>query len=138
MTKKQFSELTPQGQKARLTKYAKEREARGTTETLARLVRPATIKDIKGDNKMAIFRFAAYDKAEEKTKFFTASAFIANGKDKLQAFYESLSKGQLVAVEYKENNGYNNIYNLIDRSNADNRKKAAVADQAEAELELDA
>jgi hypothetical protein len=123
MAKKKFNELTEKGQNQRLTKYQKERESRGTQETLARLVKPANIKPIKGDNKLAIFRFAAYDKTTEETNFFTASAFIAKGKDKLEEFYASLAKGQLVAVEYKENNGYMNIYNLMDRSYADSRKK---------------
>lgn len=120
---KKFNELTAKGQKQRLAKYQKEREARGTEETLARLVRPATIKPIKGDNKLAVLRFAAYDKEKEETKFFSASAFIAKGKDALEEFYAGLSKGQLVAVEYKQNDGYNNIYNLMDRSYADPRKK---------------
>ncbi|MGX1195872.1 hypothetical protein [Metabacillus sp. SLBN-84] len=120
---KKFNELTEKGQKQRLAKYQKEREARGTQETLARLVKPATIKEISGENKLAIFRFAAYDKATDETKFFTASAFIAKGKEKLEEYYMSLTKGQLVAVEYKENNGYTNIYNLMDRSYADSRKK---------------
>ncbi|MGX1266768.1 hypothetical protein RKD55_004712 [Rossellomorea marisflavi] len=124
MAKKRFNELTEQGQKQRLAKYQKEREARGTEETLARLVKPANIKPIKGDNKLAIFRLAAYNKDTEETKFFTASAFIAKGKDSLEKFYASLAKGQLVAVEFKENNGYTNIYNLMDRSYADTRKKS--------------
>lgn len=123
MAKKKFNELTEKGQQQRLAKYQKERESRGTQETLARLVKPANIKDIKGDNKLAVFRFAAYDKEKDDTDFFTASAFIAKGKDKLEEFYANLAKGQLVAVEYKENNGYTNIYNLMDHSYADSRKK---------------
>ncbi|WP_110114492.1 hypothetical protein [Bacillus sp. CGMCC 1.16541] len=118
MAKKKFEELTEKGQQQRLAKYQKEREARGIEETLARLVKPANIKPIKGNNKLAIFRLAAYNKDTEETKFFTASAFIAKGKDKLEEFYASLAKGQLVAVEFKENNGYTNIYNLMDRSYA--------------------
>lgn len=122
MAKKSFKELTPKGQAQRLAKYEKERQARGTTEALVRLVKPAVIKTIKGDNKMAIFRFAAYDKEAQETKFFTASAFIENGKTALESFYAGLTKGQLVAVEYKESNGYKNIYNLMDRAYADKRK----------------
>jgi hypothetical protein len=139
MAKKKFNELTEKGQKQRLSKYQKEREARGTEETLARLVRPASIKPIKGDNKLAVFRFAAYSKETEETKFFTASAFIAKGKDKLEEFYASLAKGQLVAVEYKENNGYTNIYNLMDRSYADarNQSSAGAVDQEQPEEELE-
>ncbi|WP_078598367.1 hypothetical protein [Evansella clarkii] len=140
MAKKAFNELTEKGQKQRLNKYQKEREARGTQETLARLVKPANIKTISGDNKLAVFRFAAYDKESDETRFFTASAFIKKGKDKLEEFYANLSKGQLVAVEYKENNGYTNIYNLMDRSYADNRNnsgaEASAQEEAEAELEV--
>ncbi|MCR6108714.1 hypothetical protein HXA34_20670 [Salipaludibacillus agaradhaerens] len=140
MAKKSFNELTEKGQKQRLTKYQKEREARGTQETLARLVKPATIKDIKGENKLAVFRFAAYDKDSEETRFFTASAFIAKGKEKLEEFYANLTKGQLVAVEYKENNGYTNVYNLMDRSYADKSSKGNTGTSAqpepEAELEV--
>ena len=144
MTKKKFNELTEKGQTQRLNKYQKEREARGTQEALVRLVKPATIKDIKDDNKLAVFRFAAYDKALNDTKFFTASAFIKKGKDQLEAFYASLAKGQLVSVEFKENNGYMNIYNLMDRSYADTRNKSGAAEskpenqteQQEMELEV--
>ena len=135
---KKFNELTEKGQKQRLNKYEKEREARGTKETLARLVKPATIKPVKGDNKIAVFRFAAYDKASGETKFFTASAFIKKGKDALEAFYASLAKGQLVSVEYKENNGYTNIYNLMDRSYADKRTSSASDEpQSTADMELE-
>lgn len=138
MTKKSFKDLTPQGQKKRLDKYEQERQARGTTEALVRLVKPAVIKTIKDDNKMAIFRFAAYDKEAQETKFFTASAFIEKGKTALESFYAGLSKGQLVAVEYKESNGYKNIYNLMDRSYADTRKQNASTNEAvnEAQTEV--
>lgn len=139
MAKKKFSELTEKGQKQRLNKYQKERQARGTEESLVRLVKQANIKPIKGGNKMAVFRFAAYDKESKETKFFTASAFIAKGKDKLEEFYANLTKGQLVSVEYKVNNGYRNIYNLMDRSYADNRNKsgASASTQEEVEPELE-
>jgi len=133
MSKKAFSELTEQGKKRRLNQYAKERAERGTTQVLARLVKPATIKTIAGDNKLAVFRFASYDKEAEKTNFFTASAFIKKGKDALENFYASLQKGQLVSVEYKVNNGYTNIYNLMDRSYADNAKKANATTDVDAE-----
>lgn len=128
--KKAFSELTEQGKKARLKKYEEERAARGTQESLVRLVQPATFKDIKGDAKLAVFRFAMFNKEAKKTEFFTASAYVAKEKvgGKLEAFYASLEKGQLVAVEWKENNGYNNIYDIIDRSSSDNRKKPAKAE----------
>ena len=123
MVKKAFNELTEQGQKKRLAKYEQERAARGTTEALVRLVKPATIKTIKDDNKMAILRFAEYNKETQETKFFTANAFIEKGKEKLEAFYAGLTKGQLLSLEYKVNNGYTNVYNLMDRSYADTRRK---------------
>ena len=135
--KKPFSELTKQGQTRRLNEYAKEREARGTVETLARLVKPATFKEIKDGAQLAIFRLAI-NKKEAKTEFMTATAYVAKGKDAYMSFLESLEKGQLVSVEYKSVNGYNNIYNIIDRSSAD---KKAKADKAEAvnvqDVELD-
>lgn len=139
---KKFNELTEKGQKQRLAKYQKEREARGTEETLARLVRPATIKPIKGDNKLAVFRFAAYNNESKDTKFFTATAFIAKGKEALESFYTGLTKGQLVSVEYKETENYTNIYNLMDRSSADNKnesntdKPAKEQDISQMELEV--
>lgn len=132
---KKFNELTETGKKQRLAKYEKEREARGTTEVLARLVRPAKIKEISGDNKLAIFRFATYDKDAKETKFFNATAFIKKGKDALENFYASLEKGQLVSVEYKANGDYNNIYNLMDRSYADKRKKSDTNANASVEQE---
>lgn len=135
MTKKQFNELTPKGQKARLTKYANERAARGTEEVLARLVKPATIKTIKDDNQLAVFRLAVYNKESQKTEFFTASAFIEKGKDALRNFYASLAKGQLVSVEYKQSNGYTNIYNMMKRDSKKSSAKAEVAEQQEMELE---
>ena len=120
---KPFKELTPQGQTRRLNKYRKEYEERGTTQTLARIAVPVRIKEIKDDNKLAVIRVAIYDKETKETAFKTMTAFIKKGKDALENFYASLQVGQLVSVEYKTSNGYNNIYNLMDRSYADNRKK---------------
>ncbi|AST96198.1 hypothetical protein BC8716_09670 [Shouchella clausii] len=59
------------------------------------------------------------------------SLFIKN-KDKLEELYASLQKGQLISVEHKENNGYTNIYGLMDRSYADRRKSAQRGQEAEA------
>lgn len=132
---KKFNELTPQGQTRRLNKYEKERQERGTTEMLVNIVKPAKIKEIKDGNKIAIFRLAAYDKEAKETKFFTANAFIKAGKDALEKYYASLAKGQLCAVEYKTNDqGYNNIYKLMDRSYA--QKKNQAETPADADLDL--
>lgn len=130
MTKKNFNELTEQGKKARLTKYAKERAERGTVDMLARLVKPANIKEIANDNEMAVFRLAVYNKETGKTDFITASAFIKKGKDKLKDYYTSLETGQLVSVEIKESNGYKNIYNMMSR---ETKKKTKAADAAPAQ-----
>lgn len=124
MAKKTFNELTPQGQTRRLNQYKKEHEARGTTQALVRAVAPATFKDIAGGNKLAVFRFAEYNKETKEPKFFTATAFIKAGKESLEKWYASVEKGQLLSVEYKQNGEYTNIYNLIDRSYADKRRKA--------------
>lgn len=127
MTKKAFKELTPQGQKKRLAKYAAEREARGTVDMLVRLVKPAKIKEIADGNEMAIFRLAFYNKEKGKTEFFTASAFIKKDKTALKNYYASLKTGQLVSVEIKESNGYKNIYDMISREEKKKTKSANTA-----------
>lgn len=132
-----FNELkTETGKQKRLDRYAKEREERGTVECLARLVRPAKIKEIKDGNRQASVRLAIYNKEKKDSDFITASKFIEKGKDALEEFYASLTKGQLVSVEYKQTNGYNNIYSMMDRSYADNRKSKKVeVKQEEPDLE---
>lgn len=124
--KKPFAELTKQGQKARLTKYAKEVEARGTVRVLARLVKDPNIVDIKGEAKSAFFRFATFNKETQKTEYFNASRYIQKDKvgQPFETFLSNLKKGQLVDVEYKVNGKYNDIYDLIDRSAADAKRKA--------------
>lgn len=131
--KKAFNELTPQGQKKRLAKYAEERKARGTVDMLARLVKPAKIKEIADGNEMAIFRLAVYNKEKGKTDFITASAFIAKDKTALKNYYTSLKKGQLVSVEIKEKDGYKNIYTMMTREAKKNSKPAEAASQKQAD-----
>lgn len=139
MAKKSFSELTERGQKQRLAKYEAERAQRGTQEALVRLVRPASFKDLKDGNRLAVFRLAKFDKVDNETKFFTATAFIKKGKEALEAWYASLPKGALVSVEFKENNGYTNIWSMIDRQYADTRSnKNGSQIQMEEEQELEA
>lgn len=77
--------------------YEAQREARGTKQNLARLVKPAHIVDLANGDKSARFRLAI------NNEFYTASAYIKAGKDALEQFYAGLEKGQLVSVEYKEN-----------------------------------
>ncbi|MBD7970298.1 hypothetical protein [Paenibacillus gallinarum] len=136
---KKYQDLTPAGQKKRLAKYEKEHEANGTKETTARLVQQAVIKEIKDGNKQAIFRFALHEKGAEKPRFETMKAFIAKGKDSLEEFYRSLTPQHLLSVTYKESNGYKNVWNLMDRTEAykaNKANKANMVDNAEVQGEL--
>lgn len=121
-TKKSFNELTKSGQAARLKKYEKERAERGTTQVLGRLVKDLapSIKPVKDGAKSAFMRLAVYDVEAKTTSFMNVSAYIAADKvgGKLEEFYSSLNKGDLVSVEYKENNGFNNAYSIILRKKA--------------------
>lgn len=121
---KKYQDLTPAGQKKRLAKYEKEREANGTKETTARLVREAVIKDIKDGNKQAIFDLALHEKGAEQPRFVTMRAFIAKGKDTLEEFYRNLTPKHLLSVTYREINGYNNVWNMMDRTEAYKANKA--------------
>lgn len=115
--KKEFNQLTDQGQKARLNKYEEERAERGTVQVLGRLVRdlaPA-IKDIDGGAKSAYMRLAVWNAETETTDFMTISAYIAADKvgGELEAFYANLKKGDLLSVEYKENGEFKNAYGVF-------------------------
>lgn len=113
---KQFKELTAQGQKARLTKYAKQRAEYGAEQCLATLTRPVSIKTNKdGVSKRASFHFAIYDKETKTTKFQLASAYIAEGKDALENFYAGLAKGDLVSIEYKMQGNFMKLYSVMKR-----------------------
>lgn len=73
---------------------------------------------------------------DEDTEFLTMTQYVAKDKigQKFHQFLESLTVGQLVSIEFKPNvidnedgtqRVYNNVYRLMDRSYADNRKKAS-------------
>lgn len=144
MTKKPFNELTKAGQTRRLNKYEAERKARGTEEVLARMVWDAPrIKEISGGNKLAILRLAIYDKESGETAFKNFNAFIAKDKtieakgDKsLEAFYASIEKGELLSVEYKVNGNFNNVWNIMSRKEADERRRQEMADAQASEPEV--
>lgn len=123
MTRKPYSQLTHQEKKERLAFYEKQQKSRGTTETLARIIEQPIIRDIKNGNKQALIKLALYDKESKNTKPVTASAFIEQGKNHLELFYSKLQPEQLVSVELKENNGYLNIYRMMNRDYADPRKQ---------------
>lgn len=123
--KKDFNELTDQGQKARLQKYEDERAERGTVQVLGRLVSDLepNIKEISDGAKSAYLRLAVWNKDTEETEFMTISAYIAPDKvgGELEQFYAGLNKGDLLSVEYKENKGYKNAYGIFLRKR--NRSK---------------
>lgn len=109
--KKSFNELSPSGQKSRLKKYEEERKEKGTLEAIGRLSRKPVIKANPNSNdKHAYFSLAIYNEETEKMEYPLFSAFIAEGKDALENFYETLPKGQLLKVEYKKNGQYNNVW----------------------------
>lgn len=117
--KKEFNQLTDSGQKARLDKYEQEREERGTTQVLGRLVRDLapSIKEIDGGAKAAYMRLAVYNTETEKTEFMTISAYIAPEKvgGDLEKYYASLKKGTLLSVEFKQNGEFKNAYGVFVR-----------------------
>lgn len=130
--------LSETEKKARRDMYAAQRKERGTKEELVRLAELPKIRNIKGDNKMAVFRLVI-NKEDADPVFFTASAFIKKGKDSLEAFYRSLKVGQLVSVEYViSKEGYTNIYNLMDRSKHDTHNIAHAEVKAEPAFDMDA
>lgn len=115
--KRDFNELSDSGQKARLRKYEEERAELGTTRVIGRLASDVSVKEIAGGAKNAYLTVAVYNKDTEKTDFTTVSAYIAPEKvgSALEEFYNSLKKGQLVSVEYKENGNYKNAYGVFKR-----------------------
>ena len=115
-----FNELkTERGQANRLAKYAKQDAELGTVTKLARLVKPAKINTLANGAKQAIIRLAIYDNETKETTYDNFFAYIAEGKDALEQFYAGLPKGQLVSCQYKENNGFKNIYTLMIRNVAE-------------------
>lgn len=132
---KPFSQLSESGKKARLAKYEKERQARGTREALVRAVKPMKFKALKNGDTLGVLRVAEYDKETNETKFYNVNAYIKTGKTALKSFYESIQKGQLLSIEMKENEGYINAYQIIDRSYADKRKTTQTNVGAEIDAE---
>ena len=126
-----FNELKRESDKIkRLQKYADADAELGTKTVLARVVKSAKIKDLANGSKQAIIRVAIYDAATKETEFVNMFAYIAEGKNTLENFYAGLTKGQLVSVQFKINNGFHNVYTMMDRSQADK----TVEVEAEAEL----
>lgn len=120
--KKEFTELTAGGQKARLRTYEKERAERGTEQVLGRLVRDLapSIKEIKDGAKSAYMRVAVWNAETKETDFMVISAYIAPDKvgTDYEAFYASLEKGDLVSIEFKQNGEYKNAYSVFLREKA--------------------
>lgn len=135
--KKAFKDLTPQGQKKRLEKYAAERAERGTTDHFCRIVQPATVKEQANGDKRVVFRFAEYDKEKGESVFYNASAYVKAEKKELLDYYMSLKKGDTVSVEIKVSKGWKNIYNMMSRQVSKKSKPAAAAPAVQEELALE-
>lgn len=134
MTNKPFNQLTEEQKAERLAQYEAQRKERGTKQELGRLATAPTFKTNNNGSLTATFRFAI-NKVDEDTEFLTMTQYIAKDKigQKFHQFLESLTVGQLVSIEWKPNvlenedgtqRVYNNVYRLMDRSYADNRKKS--------------
>lgn len=122
---------TPEQYAAELAKYGRE-------ERLARVVRPATFKEInEGENKgskMIYLNLAFYDTKTKKTEFHLASYFLRADKvgTPLEAYYAGLEKGQLLSVQFKINGKYMNIFQTFPRTAK--KGKTAVAEAAPVEV----
>lgn len=113
---KKFNELTKSGQRARLQKYEKERQERGTTQVLARLAQPVKFKECKNGALNAFLRLAINEKGKE-TEFITVSHYVKPEKinQPLHNWLKDIKVGQLLSVEYKEANGWKNAYTIMER-----------------------
>lgn len=112
---KAFNELTERGQKARLTKYDKERQAQSEKygvkieNALFRIVRPAKITNLHASEKvsdgamLASIRVVTNDPETKKPVFSTATAYIQKNQTGLLDYYKSLAKGQLVSMDFVRN-----------------------------------
>ena len=128
---KSFNTLTETEKAERLAAYAAQDAALGTVTKLARLVKPAKINTLTNGAKQAIVRLAIYDNETKETTYDNFFAYIAEGKESLEQFYAGLNKGQLVSCQYKENNGFKNIYTLMIRNVAEKVAVETVAADAD-------
>lgn len=121
---KKFAELkTDKAKQARLDKYAKEREARGTKEQLCRLVAKPIVKETSdGNYSVALRLWLRYNKETKKNEYQWANAYVLKSQEALLGFYKGLKPGTVLAVEYFMKNGFMNIYSAFERST----KKAKV------------
>lgn len=117
-----FKTLSEEEQAKRLAKYEKERESRQTNEMFGRLVREPHFKPTRNGDEQAIFRLAVYDHKKDETTYHTFSAFVRRDKTELRKFYSSLKRGDGVAIEYKVNNGYNNVWKVMLRKKASKKE----------------
>lgn len=129
--RKDYADLSVSGKRARDNKYEAKRQELGVTNVLANLVKDPVIRDNKDGSKSAYVTLAVNVKGE-KTQFFDASAYIAEGKDSLLNFYSnSLKKGHLVSVDYKVSGKFTNIYELMSREEAYRANQAEKAQEQE-------
>jgi len=139
MSKKAFAELTESGKAKRLAGYEKQKRALEAAyeekhgksielhDTLANLVRPATIKENSNGSKTAILRLAIYDAEAKKTEFKTGTIYIAPEKvgEKFEGFISGLEKGALLSVRYYVNDhGNMNIWSVFKRERPAKKEEA--------------
>lgn len=101
-----------------MTNYKSKQEVtlknnRKTIMALGRIAKPVEFLQNNDGSKIALVQ------VKHDSEIIEASAYIRTGQDPLKDFYASLVKGQLVAIEYENNNNQNNIWNVFDRSYAD-------------------
>lgn len=115
---KKFAELkTDKAKQARLDKYAKEREARGTKEQLCRLVAKPIVKETSdGNYSVALRLWLRYNKETKKNEYQWANAYVLKSQEGLLGFYKGLKPGTVLAVEYFMKNDFMNIYSAFERS----------------------
>lgn len=123
-----FKNLTEKEQQEKLKQYEAQRKSRQTSEMFGRLVRTPHFKPTANGDEQAIFRLAVYDHKTGKTDYHTFSAFVRKEKSDLRAFYASLQRGDSVAIEYKINGGYNNVWKLMLRKKAEKRMNVSEND----------
>lgn len=114
--KKAFNELTEKGKQARLAKYEKERQERGTSKMFAQ-VWATKIVDVENGNGAHRALVLLSEISDGKRKQVWASAYIKPEKvgTSYENYYANIKKGQLVDVEFRMNNGFMNIYNMFNR-----------------------
>lgn len=115
MTKKAYSELTPQGRTRRQNEWAKQLEENNLSQAFGRLTSDAKVKELSNGDFQVVFTVAVNEKGQ-KAKFITASRYVKADQDAYLSFLSSLPKGQLVQMTYRTNEkNYNDVWEIFTR-----------------------